>query len=225
MKKPIPANYSVVNTFTADGSLYFHFGKEEKWYKKLVKFEPSSGLVTLIDLPDSFDMKNSIIHQIGQDVIQFANDDYAGLMVNRLHKLDSDSPQITYLTRIYRSTVCAFSVAVDARRYFYLTGGRNVLEVFVGSRVASMLDIKTQEEKELPELNHVRSNHSSIILDSHLFVFGGHYGAIQKTGSIESLDLRIKSVWKTLVTGNKFATRQCNCVVAVSATKLLVYGG
>ena len=56
MKKPLPENYSVINTFPSDGDRYFHYPGERKWRQKLMRLQPEEGKVTVIDLPDSFDM-------------------------------------------------------------------------------------------------------------------------------------------------------------------------
>lgn len=68
MKEPIPENFSVENTFASDGYRYFHCGLSEKWSRKLARLEPEEGEVTVIDLPDSIDMRNSKIFQIEEDV-------------------------------------------------------------------------------------------------------------------------------------------------------------
>ena len=56
MKKPLPENYSVINTFPSDGDRYFHYSGTDKWRHKLVRLQPKNGKITLIDLPDPFDM-------------------------------------------------------------------------------------------------------------------------------------------------------------------------
>ena len=106
------------------------------------------------------------------------------MQVNKLHDLSSTLPQITPITHIDRY-VAYFSIAVDKRRDFYITGGTygNANEP---SKKASMLNIKTLEQKELPDLNQARYAHASLILNSQLFVFGGSINSEDVSESIES---------------------------------------
>ena len=79
--------------------------------------------------------------------------------------------QLTKLERIFYG----FLIAVDCRRYLYLTGGVFTLFKNESSDMASMLDILTLKETALPALNHARRSHSSLILNRHLFVVGGYF--------------------------------------------------
>ena len=85
--------------------------------------------------------------------------------------MSSSQPKITPLTHLDQD-LANFSIAVNKRREFYITGGcgRNVNEA---SNRAFMLDIKTLEWKELPDLNQARHGHASLILDGKLYVMGG----------------------------------------------------
>ena len=57
IKKTLPENTSVENTFAADGDRYFIFsGTNDKWRRKLVRLQPEQRKVSVIDLPDYFDM-------------------------------------------------------------------------------------------------------------------------------------------------------------------------
>ena len=78
-----------------------------------------------------------------------------------------------------------FSIALDKRRDFYLTGGHDGNSKRTSKR-AIMLNIKTLEEKELPDLNQARYAHASLILNSQLFVFGGSINSEDVSESIES---------------------------------------
>ena len=81
-----------------------------------------------------------------------------------------------------------FSIAVDQRRDFYITGGYSGNENEPSSR-ASVLNIDTLEQKELPDLNQARFGHSSLILDGRLFVMGGMTSASDDSSSIECLGI------------------------------------
>ena len=59
IKKTLPENTSVVNTFASDGDCYFIYSDSDKWRRKLVRLQPEQRKVSVIDLPDYYDMKNS----------------------------------------------------------------------------------------------------------------------------------------------------------------------
>ena len=61
MNSPLAENFLVANTFASDGDRYFHYPSTEKWRRKLVQLQPEEGTVTVIELPNSFDMKDSHI--------------------------------------------------------------------------------------------------------------------------------------------------------------------
>ena len=81
-----------------------------------------------------------------------------------------------------------FSIAVDQRRDFYITGGCSDNRNTPLSK-ASVLNIDTLEQKELPDLNQARFDHSSLILDGRLFVMGGMTSASDYSSSIECLGI------------------------------------
>ena len=101
--------------------------------------------------------------------------------------MSSSEPKITHLTHLDRD-VEWFSIAVDKRRDFYITGGYiyNSNQV---SKKASMLNIESLEQKELPDLNQARSTHTSLILNGLLFVMGGRISGTDCSGSIECLSM------------------------------------
>lgn len=78
-----------------------------------------------------------------------------------------------------------------------------------------MLDLKTLEQTELPELNQPRAFHTSLILDFKLYVLGGQGIKEEVFGSIEGLNLQDKSGWNILVQGHKLVQRICASVVAI----------
>ena len=95
----------------------------------------------------------------------------------------------------------------------------------VSSKV-TRLNIQTLEKKELPELNQARCHHASLILNGHLYVLGGRTNAIHHSGSIECLSISRQSNWHILLEGSQLVQRATNAsVVAISATKLMVFGG
>ena len=81
-----------------------------------------------------------------------------------------------------------FSIAVDNRRDFYITGGYKG-NANQPSKKASMLNIESLEQKELPDLNQARSHHASLILNGLLFVMGGEISGADYSGSIECLSM------------------------------------
>ena len=117
-----------------------------------------------------------------------------------------------------------FSLAVDLRRYFYITGG-TFTDESERQKTASVLDIKTLDQWSLPQLNIGRSDHSSIILMNHLFVFCGFSSQKRIENSIEGLDLLLESFWYTLTLGNSTLTFGQSAISSISSTKFVVYGG
>ena len=82
-----------------------------------------------------------------------------------------------------------FQVAVDKRRFIYLTGGHEAHDENKPSNKVSMLNLHTLEQRELPDLNLARYRHASLILNSYLFVMGGGTNSMDNLGSIESLSI------------------------------------
>ena len=101
--------------------------------------------------------------------------------------MSSKEPQITFLTH-FDSYVQDFSISVDKRRDFYITGG-HAGNFNYPSKRTFILDIKTLEQRELPKLNQGRHNHTSLILNSCLFVMGGIANYEEILGSIECLSI------------------------------------
>ena len=67
--------------------------------------------------------------------------------------------------------------------------------------------------------------HTSLILGGHLFVMGGLIGTREYQSSIECQNIAEYSTWHTLVEGSQLVKRGYASVAAVSATKLIVFGG
>ena len=70
-----------------------------------------------------------------------------------------------------------------------------------------MLNIKTLEQKELPDLNQARYGHASLILNGHLFVMGGNNGPRDHLSSIECIGIAESCAWNTLLEGNQLVKR------------------
>ena len=73
-------------------------------------------------------------------------------------------------------------------------------------------------------LNEARRSHSSCILGSKIFVFGGRVGEGIFLDSIESLDLSYNQVWQ-LFRVQTFTPRCAAAVCAFSPTQIVIIGG
>ena len=85
-----------------------------------------------------------------------------------------------------------FSLAVDSRRYIYMSGGKTKISPynFIGySNRVQKFDTLTGSLEEMPALIQARGGHSSIALVKHLYAFGG------RLPSIEILNLVTKLAW------------------------------
>ena len=65
-----------------------------------------------------------------------------------------------------------------------------------------MLDIHTLRKEILPDLNEAKYWHSSIVLNNHVFIFGGLLKLDSFSGTIESLDVITKYAWHMILQGN-----------------------
>ena len=115
-------------------------------------------------------------------------------------------------------------MAVDQRTFIYITGG-NPKDLNKPSDRCLRLDIRNGEQVELPSLINARFDHSSIILNSKLYVMGGIVGFGKRLGSIECFDLKKNFGWYMIVEANEKVERQASAVAAISASQILVYGG
>ena len=81
-----------------------------------------------------------------------------------------------------------FALAVYHRRSIIISGGfeqsRNE-----SSRRVSILDLKSHDEEDAPDLNQARHSHSSMVLGDYLYAMGGSISSTQCSGSIECLNM------------------------------------
>ena len=59
LRNSLPTSFSVVNTYTADGDVYFHYGRSNKFAHRLFRFELLTKKLRVLDLPKEISMSNS----------------------------------------------------------------------------------------------------------------------------------------------------------------------
>ena len=88
-----------------------------------------------------------------------------------------------------------------------------------------MFDTFSLREEEVVELIQARYGHASIVLGDNLFAFGGMINESDYVGSIEMLNLLTKLAWTVLIEHDEKVQRTSAAVAAISANKIIVYGG
>ena len=99
-----------------------------------------------------------------------------------------------------RKKVCHFSMRVVLCETYtnyqdesiYITGGQMMTKNLQLSKEVKVLDLKTHQLVNAPDLNIARSLHSGTVLGSNLYVFGGLCGpgSMLTTGTIEVLKIK-----------------------------------
>lgn len=134
-------------------------------------------------------------------------------------KLDTDKPSAKVLCNLNREAKW-FALATRAERFVYLSGGQST----AGTKV-SALDTEADTWHDLPDLNHKRHLHASLVHKHRLFVMGGDNGATF-VASVEFIDLGgSAAAWTILTEGSNLLKRAIPAATVVNQDEIAVYGG
>ena len=127
MNKPLPRSYDAVMPCSYDDEVFFHHPDDDfhsskrLWKHQIVAFNPKNGQFRKICLPKEINMVHSKICQIAREIYLYSKDKDR-TKVLKIQGLSSGTPRSTEMTSI-DDRAYEFSLAVDSRRYIYMSGG------------------------------------------------------------------------------------------------------